>query len=198
MSENLNLKVFKDENEKGALMLKNDELWISSMFIDNSFQFEKEINSNSTFKTAKAIKYKRLKKLKMNPSDSSIKFFYQTILGKNKSQSFVFSNNTESEFVLNHLAKIRNFNRSEEKESIKTPVIKYGIPLILIIVSIIFINLYFPEGQIDVSGRRSIMKAIYNAVGKLGFSALIGIVGLFLAFLLGKRILNPTNEIVYS
>lgn len=198
MNEKLNFKVFISQNEQSGLMLKDDELWLSRMPVDNSYQFEKEINSNSKLKTAYAVKYKRIEKLVMNPSDLSIKFFYQTVLGKNKSQSFLFSNKAESEFVLNHISNIRNFKRSEEKESISTPIVKYGIPLILVIVLLVMMNIYLPDGQVEVSGRKSIMKTIYNVIGKLGFTTFGSIVGLFLAYLLGKRILNPTNEIVYS
>lgn len=179
-------------------MLKDDELWLSRMPVDNSYQFEKDINSNSKFRTADAIKYKRIEKLAMNPSDNSIKFIYQTVLDKNKAQTFLFSSGAESKFVLSHISNIRNFSRSEEKESISTPIIKYGIPLFFVIGLLVLMNIYLPDGQVNVSGRRSIMKAIYNVIGKLGFTALGSIVGLILAFLLGKRVLNPTNEIIYS
>jgi len=198
MDEKLNLKVFRGLNEKSSLMLKKDEVWISTMPIDNSYQFEKEINSSGQLKTAKAIKHKRIEKLKMNPSDNRIKIFYKTVLDKDKSQSFVFEDSAEMEFVLNHLVGITKFESSEEKESILTPIIKYGIPLILVIGVIALINLYLPEGQIEVKGRRTLMKVIYNAIGKTGFNILGAIASSILLILLGKRLYNPTNEIVYK
>jgi len=198
MNETLYLKVFKSLGENASLMLKSDELWISSTPIDNSYQFEREINSSSQMKTARAIKYKSIEKFKMNPTDSQIKFFYKTILDEKKSKSFVFANEAELEFVLNHLQGVRSFTSSQEKESILTPILKYGMPLLIILGVILIINLFMPEGQIEVSGRRAFLKTIYNTIGKTGFNVIGGVVSSILLFLLGKRISNPTNEIVYK
>ena len=198
MNNKLNFKIFTSFDEKKSLMLKEKELWVSSQPIDNSYTFEKEINSTSQIKIAKSIKFKSVEKFKINSLDNRITIHYKTILGKNKSQNFTFSDSGELELVKTKLLSELNFTGKNQKEQITTPLLKYGMPLVIILTVIILLNLSGGEGEVDVRGRNSLLKLIYNTVGLTGFTIIGALVSSVFAFLLGKRILNPAQEIIYE
>ena len=202
MKSNLRFKIFHSfPRQKKSLMVRENELWISSRLMDNSHTFEREINSNDHIKTAKAIKYKSIKTFKINPSDNRIEIDYVTILKKNKKEAFTFSSSAEANLIKDLLANELNFERRERKESILRPLIKFGAPIGLIILFVLMMYLAGPVEDYDPKGPNVLMKKLiiflHTSIGIQGITILGVLASSFFGYLLTKRIMNPTNEIVY-